>query len=1119
MISKAGLLAMLLLSCLCRHAQAIMPTAQMKADAPHFAYHQRRAHKPHSIAVAQKAVWDFNHKRKLTASAKGQFFAGAKAATHQRALEFLAEAGTKLGIDPSTLTLEKESGAAGHKHLLYRQNYKGIPVETVYVKIHLADNGALLGIDSNYESNLKLNTNPSISEGSAAGAVKRDEGVIKVSPGTLVILPDPQGGPAVLAWKFTANVKGSGRLRYFVDARTGQIVFRYNPAREVTCTGPAGTSGNMSAMIYDQDPSGSTPLAVRPLNHMTVYQGDQFTSANTNLNGDFCGAGVGKIFTQFQGPFVRVGNFRGQSADYNNGNGGWTTVATPVSSPHPYPDNANILSTIDLRGTVPPGAVKFLPIFSNFSVGSISHDVASEAEGGDIIDDSQVTIFDSSMNPVAAYIGDRGGFNAAGVPGQVMYLRLKATATGTNTGYDVSQSSYLTLGPNPYLDAGAGDSLVWYGTNTYIGALGNGGGRSEFNLFYHLNMMHDFFMFGNGTGGVSEYGNGLSGVDISSAAFIGNPMHALAYVGPNIVNAFYDPDYDNLVFGDVSDITPEDLMTDDATIPHHEYTHYVVEKIWSLQNFGEAGAISEGNADYFSATSLNDPSIALYAVTQLSGNPLPLRQLSSTGGPDTCGQTPAILGNASTPWIGEIHCDGRFMSQALWDIRTERIAAQGGSAGQACADGLAFQTLLFFPESFSEYLNAMLTVDNLGLVPACAVNACGGNPVDCVQGEISAAFAAHGIVPVGGTNDPYDTVTHRDDGFETAVDVATIPIVHATIYPTGDLDFYTFPAGPGPVVVTMDLPADPLNPGVYKGYMMTLFDVDHRQVAQQMPNMDGTNSVGGFCADTDCTTSQHTVTLAYNNPQSSQLFLEVSGGITFDGNSNSGVSSTSQYVLSFSFPHNGAIAGGVVSAGFDKDIISFAVNVTTWVRTQDYNFAYAQLRDQSGNLLPNTLTHSPIQAGDWLAMLSSTSALGQISGSLQLQPGFAARFPSIGTVELEAFAYDHIGSTVSFGLSQPFNLSSNEASLTAYNNIFNPNKGQQTTVKYEIQNPGHVTLRLYTINGTYVATLLDNDEPAGKGSVTWGGLNVSGQTVASGVYLLYMKGPGVDTTQKIVVVK
>jgi flagellar hook assembly protein FlgD len=64
-----------------------------------------------------------------------------------------------------------------------------------------------------------------------------------------------------------------------------------------------------------------------------------------------------------------------------------------------------------------------------------------------------------------------------------------------------------------------------------------------------------------------------------------------------------------------------------------------------------------------------------------------------------------------------------------------------------------------------------------------------------------------------------------------------------------------------------------------------------------------------------------------------------------------------------------------------------------------------------------------------------------------------------------------------------------------------------------------VVIKLYTLNGTLVCTLFDGDVPAGEGSVDWFGNNSAGNRVASGVYLVNMSGPGINKTQKIVVVK
>jgi hypothetical protein len=509
--------------------------------------------------------------------------------------------------------------------------------------------------------------------------------------------------------------------------------------------------------------------------------------------------------------------------------------------------------------------------------------------------------------------------------------------------------------------------------------------------------------------------------------------------------------------------------------------------------------LSEANADYFSASSLNDSAIGTYVIQELGGSGA-LRELDCHGKPNiTCFD----LNNPNTPWSGEIHQDSPFLSQALWESRIAAIAALGHANGQACMDGLEFQALLGFPESFGELYDNILLNDAAGAVAAC------GGP-DAMQSNVTAAFGAHGIIPVIG--DGYDP----NGGFETAVDISTLAKVSATIYPASESDFFSFGAGPGLVTVTMNLPF--VGTGLYKDYQLKLYNASRQLVAGAAPPSNGFGTIDGTCDIGDCETTVSNVVLSYNNPSGGLLYVQVVGGDTENG-SNSGVNSAVPYTLSVAYPRNGALSGAVVSAKFDNDTIGFTVNTSTFVSTQDWNFASAQLRDQSQNAIADTLTHIPAAAGDWLIFRGSTSAGGIMSGSVQLVPGFGARFPAVGTVELEVFAYDVHGSTSSMGLSEPFNLSDNQAELTAYNNLFNPTQGQQATVKYAVSAAGQLTVKLYTVTGRLVATLYDGPVTAGKGSLVWNGTNTAGNVVASGIYVVRAVGPGLNTTQKIAVIK
>jgi Zn-dependent metalloprotease len=1122
------LLAALILLAAATTARAIMAPKGAREDAKRFGFNHaqptQRNRPSQSSAKAFKAynanqsgAWKLRSSPRtgLPASIFGGHDGPHSGTPDAVARAFLAAHNDVLGVDPTTLILDRQTQGNGHKHVLYHQTYKGIPVDLVAVKVHLDSNGSVIGVQSSYEPIASVPTTPAVAASAAGSTAVSDAGGGKVSGApTLAIVPLETDGKDHLAWKMRVNAKSGGGWRYYVDALTGQVLFRYSISQFVGCP---TTSGTMTGSVYDIDPASTPGPVVRPFNNQYVYLGlqtDSPASANnvvtypdpTNGPGYFCGQKLGKTAISLQGPYISVGEFRGPSANYNDGNGVWGTVATPISSPHPYAANTNFNATINLAGTAASSAVEFLPVFSDFSVGIFDDGTASGEGSGDIIQDDRLMLSDGAGNAVGNFIGARGAFNGAAVHGQVLNLTLKSEDIGNQTGYDVAVSSYLAFPDCPGVgctadtDGGALSSHEWTSSDTSVsGALGNLHG--EISLFYHLNLMHDYF---------------FSDVDKSSAAPVTTPMVAMAHVGPNLVNAFYDPDYDDLSFGDISSVVPSDGFMDDATVPHHEYTHYMVNKIWSLQNYGQAGTLSEANADYWSASSLNDPAIGTYVIAVLcQGQPGcggPLRQIDDTAVGASYFELGALpQSNYVTTWSGEIHDDSPFLSQALWDIRRSEIARLGMGAthttgGVSCADGLVFQALLYFPESFSEMEEDMLQVDRLGAVSNC-------NGAGTAQTYITTAFQSHGISPVGG--DAYEP----NDGFETATDISTLGVVSATIYPTADTDFYSFGAGPGLVQISMTLPL--LSPGLYEDYQLKLFNVSQQQVAGAAPPSNGYGTLDGVCDVNACTTTSPTVSLSYNNPTGGLLYVQVIAGDAYLG-SNSGIESTTPYTLSVSYPQSGALSSALVSAKYDGDTIGFTVNTSTFVSDQVWRFAYAQLRDQSGAVIPNSVSNvppSPLSTG-YLAFVSSENAFGQITGSVQLANGFVNRFPSVGTVSLEVFAYDVHGSTSSMGVSNSVNLSDNsQSTLTAYNNRFNPLTGQKATVKYAVASPGQVTLKIYTITGRYVYTLFDQSVAAGMGSVDWGGQNSAGSTVASGIYVVRAVGPGLNTTQKIAVIK
>ncbi|UCG51501.1 MAG: T9SS type A sorting domain-containing protein [Candidatus Latescibacterota bacterium] len=86
-----------------------------------------------------------------------------------------------------------------------------------------------------------------------------------------------------------------------------------------------------------------------------------------------------------------------------------------------------------------------------------------------------------------------------------------------------------------------------------------------------------------------------------------------------------------------------------------------------------------------------------------------------------------------------------------------------------------------------------------------------------------------------------------------------------------------------------------------------------------------------------------------------------------------------------------------------------------------------------------------------------------------------------------------------------------------YPNPFNP----VTTIRYGIEERGHVTLKIYNVAGQLVKTLVDEEQtPRADGfKPTWDGTNNTGEPVSSGVYFYRLTTKGFSQTKKMVLLK
>jgi len=84
-----------------------------------------------------------------------------------------------------------------------------------------------------------------------------------------------------------------------------------------------------------------------------------------------------------------------------------------------------------------------------------------------------------------------------------------------------------------------------------------------------------------------------------------------------------------------------------------------------------------------------------------------------------------------------------------------------------------------------------------------------------------------------------------------------------------------------------------------------------------------------------------------------------------------------------------------------------------------------------------------------------------------------------------------------------------------YPNPFNP----ETTIRYQINQPGHVQLEIYNLLGQKIRALVNEVQPAGAHSTNWDGLDDAGRSVSSGVYVYRLRTNRSVASRKLVLLR
>jgi hypothetical protein len=154
-----------------------------------------------------------------------------------------------------------------------------------------------------------------------------------------------------------------------------------------------------------------------------------------------------------------------------------------------------------------------------------------------------------------------------------------------------------------------------------------------------------------------------------------------------------------------------------------------------------------------------------------------------------------------------------------------------------------------------------------------------------------------------------------------------------------------------------------------------------------------------------------------------------------------------------------------------------------------------------------------IDAGDTSAVYNDPEDPGN--------PG-SAQYPSKGTLRNDMGAYGGPGRAL-LG-SMPTAVEENTPKVKVpkalgldqnFPNPFNPS----TTIKYELSEDTEVQLKVYTIRGKEVSTLVDGAQGAGAHSAHWNGRDDHGRKLSSGVYLYRLQVGENIVTKKMMLVK
>jgi hypothetical protein len=133
----------------------------------------------------------------------------------------------------------------------------------------------------------------------------------------------------------------------------------------------------------------------------------------------------------------------------------------------------------------------------------------------------------------------------------------------------------------------------------------------------------------------------------------------------------------------------------------------------------------------------------------------------------------------------------------------------------------------------------------------------------------------------------------------------------------------------------------------------------------------------------------------------------------------------------------------------------------------------------------------------------------------------------VGTDSIGLSSAGFLGTDLSAKGSVPVTVSTANVTITvippaamveAQENPWHPLKAA-LPIRYVTPDGGKIQLKVYSLEGLLVRSLVDEDKAPGDYIALWDGKNESGQVISSGIYLLHFESKGLKTTKKLAVIK